>query len=82
MTGATVSDAYLLGISEGRDLLRTLQAQGGYNPAIDAPAMLASARLGLKGQSGTMAQVARGEIDFWRNQCAKLQREGVSHAQA
>ena len=72
----TVSDAYLLGISEGRSLLRSMQSRGDYSPDM-APELLASAKRAAKGQSGTMAQVARGEIDFWRNQVAKLQREGA-----
>jgi hypothetical protein len=53
-----------------------MQSRGDYSPDM-APELLASARRAAKGQSGTMAQVARGEIDFWRNQVAKLQREGA-----
>ena len=75
MSAATVTQAYLLGIRDERALMREMQARGEYDPAIDAPAMLASVqRTKARGFSGDMAEYMRGGIDFWRGQVAKLKR--------
>ena len=76
MTQATVSQAYLLGISEGRAALRYLQARGEYEGLPDARAMLAtSERLLGQGFAGEMRDCLKGERDFWRNQISKMERE-------
>lgn len=67
-----VSDAYLLGISEGRSLLRSLD----YVPSVadmEAFADNCSAQL-QRGFDKSMADTFRGERDFWRNQIRKAQQ--------
>jgi len=74
MNGGTVTQAYLLGIRDERAVLREMQARGEYDPAIDAPAMLASIeQTRARGFSGDMAEYMRGGLDFWRGQVAKLE---------
>lgn len=75
MTQAT-SQAYLLGISEGRAALRHMQERGEYQGLPDARAMLAtSERLLGQGFAGDMRDCLKGERDFWRNQIRKMERE-------
>ena len=59
----TVTQAYLLGILEGRDFLRQHGAE-------DADGHIANLRTLCKmhSASSTMGQMFRGELDFWRNQ--------------
>lgn len=71
MSAATVSAAYLLGISEGRAMLNRFKADG-IADAHTIRAHLANIRA-AKGQSGTMAEAARAERDFFRNQLAKFE---------
>lgn len=65
---APVSQAYLLGIREGRALLRTLQRDGIAN-GDTFRAALANAQAQLRqGFAGEMRDALRGERDFWRAQ--------------
>lgn len=74
----TVSAAYLLGLSDERALLRDMVQRGEYVPAVDAPAMLATAKATrARGWSGDMAEYMRASVDFWAGQCAKLERAGA-----
>lgn len=69
MNGKTVSQAYLMGLSDERGLLRDMVKRG-ENLATEAPAMLASVESTLaRGFSGDMAEYMRGSRDFWRHQC-------------
>ena len=62
----TVTDAYLLGIREGRDLLRSLDAAPTLN---EMRAFADNCATQLKrGFSGEMRDVFKGERDFWLNQ--------------
>lgn len=65
MTTQTVTAAYLLGIKEGRAFLRA-------NPGLSIDGMracLATSQLLLRsGFSGDVAEMFRGERDFWKNQ--------------
>lgn len=71
MTRHTVTQAYLLGISEGRAAFRALDPDD--DLLADARAMLADCEALLK-QSfvGDMRDCLRGERDFWRNQVKQL----------
>lgn len=72
MASKPVTQAYLLALSDERALLRDMAARGD-DLAIEAPAMLASAKAQQgRGYAGDMADYIRGSVDFWRNQCAKL----------
>jgi len=65
---APISQAYLLGISEGRSLLRQFQADGTAD-ADTFRAALANCEAQLRrGFAGDMRDCFRGERDFWCNQ--------------
>jgi len=68
---ATVTDSYLLGIKEGRALLRSLPE----SPTLDELHRFAANCTDLlaMGQSREMADMYRGERDFWRNQIERSQ---------
>lgn len=63
----TVTDSYLMGIREGREYLKR------YNPTADeAREVLANIESTLRrGFGSEVAEMLRGERDFWRNQLAK-----------
>ena len=68
----TVSESYLLGIREGRELFRSCQ-QRGENIAELAPGFAANAQAQLsRGFGPEMSALFRGERDFWRQQIRKL----------
>lgn len=73
MNGQTVSQAYCLGIREGRATLRQFAADGIANMET-LQSHLANCRAAT-GLSGDAADFARGERDFFRNQIAKLKGE-------
>ncbi|MDE2426685.1 MAG: hypothetical protein KGO96_12335 [Elusimicrobia bacterium] len=75
---ATYSQAYLLGIREGRALLKARQTAG------DSPAELLELARATHANcvdnlarhfSGDMAEAFRGERDFWANQIARMTEE-------
>ena len=71
-----VSQAYLLGISEGRSMLNCYLAAGDYQGLPDARAMLANCESRLKqGYAGEMRDCIKGERDFWRNQVRHMEKE-------
>lgn len=73
MNGQAVTAAYLLGISEGRALLRQIERDGiAERDTFRAALANVEARLG-QGFSGDTGDTLRGERDFWR---ARLAREG------
>lgn len=75
MNAQTVTQAYLLGIGEGRSLLRDMKARGEYDPERDIPAILATLKACLAAKpSRDVAGMYRGERDFWLGQRAKLER--------
>lgn len=77
MKGNSYSQAYLSAISDERRLLRDMQARGEYVPSTDAPAFLKNCESTLaRGYCGAMAESLKGARDFWRGQCAKLERAG------
>ena len=63
----TVTECYLLGIREGRDYLKQ------FAPSIEEMRALAAncETLLKQGFAREMADVFRGERDFWRNQINK-----------
>lgn len=69
----TVSQAYLLGISEGRALLRLFKADG-IADLNTFKAALANCEA-LLGFAGDTRDCIKGERDFWRNQISKMERE-------
>jgi hypothetical protein len=72
MTTQTVSQAYLDGISEGRDFQRFCIAAGDtLDRAFITDHIAAIERTMAQGFSGTMRDFMRGERDFWRNQIKK-----------
>jgi len=72
MDQTKVSEAYLLGIKEGRDNLRWLKSQGeevDYDRMIE---LLENIKAVLRmGFPDEMADFLRGERDFWKNQIKK-----------
>jgi hypothetical protein len=68
----TVSQAYLVGISEGRSLWRQFEREGEANLAT-AKACLATVET-LLGESfaGDMREAFKGERDFWRQRVKLL----------
>lgn len=71
-TQQTYSQAYLLGISEGRELLKFEQSRGETDIAGLARAMIDTITRNLaRGFGGEMRQFMLGERDFWRNQLKK-----------
>lgn len=72
MNGTAVSQAYLLGIREGRAMLRRFASDG----IADIATLRAHlANCSTKGLAGDMLEFSRGERDFMRNQIAKLAGE-------
>ena len=70
----TVSDDYLLGISEGRTFLRAWpEYNRGEAMTVDDMRQCEAACSAnmARGFSGAMREVFRGERDFWRNQIRK-----------
>lgn len=60
-----VTQAYLLGVKEGREFLRAF-------PETDPRDMVeAITRTLAEGFSGDMAEFMRGERDFWKNQAKR-----------
>lgn len=69
----TVSEAYLMGIRDERELLQQDADEFARDPLAFSKAMLASVRLTLnQGYSGDMAEYMRGSRDFWANQVRKF----------
>jgi len=65
----TVTDSYLIGIREGRSLLRSIQARGETVTRQDMEAFAANCSAQLcRGFARELSDVFRGELDFWRNQ--------------
>lgn len=60
----TITRAYILGIKEGRSLLKAY-------PDIDKQSALDTARKLARQHSGDMKDMFRGEADFWKNQLKK-----------
>ena len=69
MASKTVTQEYLMGIREGREILRIWSAT-------DAQARLDNLNFAVKelGTSGPAGQMLLGERDFWRNQIKKASR--------
>jgi hypothetical protein len=66
----TVTDLYLLGIREGREMSAFLNKTG---EPLDIPAILKNLETNLKrGFSREMSDVFRGERDFWKHQQRKM----------
>lgn len=57
----TISQAYILGIKEGRAMLNA-------SPEIDRQAAYDNAKRLALSHSGDMKDLFRGERDFWKNQ--------------
>ena len=74
----TISQAYLLGIQEGRALMRQFERDG-------IPITLETARSAAAnvteclsmGFAGEMRDCLRGERDFWARQCLQLTKKGI-----
>lgn len=67
--GKTVSEAYLLGIRDEREILNAEKASGERDLAALAREMHESCDRTLRqGFSGEMGDYMRGGRDFWRNQ--------------
>lgn len=61
-----VTQEYLAGIREGREYLKRFKPD-----LADARAVLANVESTLKGFTGPVGDMLRGERDFWRNQIRK-----------
>lgn len=71
MADQTVSEAYVLGIRDERQLLNEAKARGEYDRDF-ALAVLDSVRQTMRqGFSGEMRDYMRGSRDFWANQIKK-----------
>lgn len=70
MNGGTVSQAYLLGVREGRALLKQLTRDGIAN--LETYRAHIANLMALHGLSGDAAEARNGELAFWRNQVAKV----------
>lgn len=75
MNGKTVSQAYLLGIREGRSLLRQFERDGIADIETAKRALANSRECLALGFSGEARDAIKGERDFWANQVARLQQE-------
>lgn len=79
MSGQTVTQAYLLGIREGRATLRGLESQGFTVDRQLARDVLANVKECLAmGFSGDMRDMMRGERDFWAGQVKRLALQQVT----
>lgn len=68
-TGETVTAAYLLGIGEGRSMLKGMKARGEVIDAATISALIDNlTRCLAQGFAREMADTFRGERAFWRNQ--------------
>ena len=68
----TVSQAYLLGISDGRLLLKRFRADGIADLDTFKAALTNCEELLGQGFASDMRDCLRGERDFWRNQVKRL----------
>ncbi len=71
----SVSQAYLLGIREGRAMLRQLERDGMATIETIRRALQNSRDCLELGFHGEARDAIKGERDFWSNQLARLQRE-------
>lgn len=72
-----VTDSYILGIKEGRALYREIRAQHRLVTREDMRAFEANCTANLaRGFARELADVFRGERDFWRGQIKKLDAGG------
>lgn len=71
----SVSQAYLLGIREGRAMLRQLERDGLATVETIRRALQNSRDCLELGFHGEARDAIKGERDFWSNQLARLQRE-------
>jgi hypothetical protein len=62
-----VSAEYVAGITEGRQLLKLMQAAGDDIQA-EIPSILANLKAACRGASAPVREMYRGEADFWRGQ--------------
>jgi hypothetical protein len=69
----TVSQAYLLGISEGRAMLGRFEADGMADLATFKAELANCEAMLRQGFSGDMRQCCLGERDFWRNQVKQME---------
>lgn len=77
MTGKTVTQAYLLGIRDEREMLNHCIRHGDTDLLTLSREMLENIDLTRKqGFSGEMAEYMRGGRDFWRNQLKKHLGQG------
>jgi hypothetical protein len=63
-----VSDLYIMGIGEGRTLLRALKKEGEYNAARDIPQIIGNIKEAMRGASAEVKEVNKGELAFWKHQ--------------
>lgn len=64
---STVSEAYLLGIKEGRSFLKTWERVNGEKPSPETIAgIISNIKATIKGQSEEVRETLRGELDFWK----------------
>lgn len=71
----SVSQAYLLGIREGRAMLRQFERDGLATIETIRRALDNSRECLALGFHGEARDAIKGERDFWSNQLARLQRE-------
>ena len=77
MTGATVSQAYLIGISEGRAEMRQFQRNGIPIDLETIARVLENCAQCLAMRPGDeLRESFKGQRDFWRHQLAKLTTGG------
>lgn len=68
----TVSQAYCMGISEGRALLRQFERDGIADLETARRALANCDECLAMGFSGDMRDTLKGERDFWRNQVKRM----------
>ena len=73
----SVSQAYLLGISEGRATLRQFQRDGIATRETIRAALENSRECLAMGFSGDAREAIKGERDFWASQLAKSLQQGA-----
>ena len=69
----TVSQAYLLGISDGRETLKLFQQQGMADLATFKAELANCEAMMRQGFAGDMRDCFKGERDFWRNQVKRME---------
>lgn len=74
----TVSDLFLMGVKEGREMLKQMKNEGWYDPKTSISDMIRSTKNAMKGASSQVKEMNKGELAFWKQQ-QKINRESYEN---